>query len=478
MNFNDENNEEFRITESKREVPEPDPVPEEPLPEDQVPETEPGDQDYDDYYPTEDSYAYDDEADADTVEFTQAKKKKPVKKVHWALIAVLLVVCVAFLLVVGWIVLYRPKVDPVVPFDTDPVETDRPDTTDTSDTADTEDTAQDPVTRPDDGRYHIKNEDNYNILVVGHDKLAALADVTMIVNFNAAEKKISVMQFPRDTYVNPTGVDSTAYLYTNKMNEVFSHYFSEAWTGTDEEAQYMAALDGVASVFEKSLCIKIQHKVVVTLDGFDKIVDAIGGVDLYVPYVMQYEDPDQNLFINLYPGYQHLTGNQAEQFVRFRSGYIQADIGRVNAQKIFLTAFFQKVKYLVKAYDVNALTNLVSEVLKNVYTDMTVSDVMYYAKNIIGIDLSGVNMMTVPGNMDYTGVYYVVNRDATLSAVNTYFNIYDKDITDSIFDRPKTFYDQFDAGIYETYYAPANTVIDQVYNAEDIDEDSIYIPTY
>ncbi|MBQ7599057.1 MAG: LCP family protein [Clostridia bacterium] len=462
MKNNDGNTEEFKITE----------------------EQDKNDQetDFDEYYPQDDSYSYDDPADAgDTVEFSQPKKKKPVKKVHWALIAVLLVVCVAFLLVVGWIVLYRPAVDPNdVPFDT----SETADTADTADTrgpgesSETEDTRQDPVNVPDDGKYHIKNADNYNILVVGHDKLAALADVTMIVNFNAAEKKISVMQFPRDTYVDPNGVDSDAYLYTYKINEMFSHYLGDAWSGIDEDARYKAAIDGVASVLEKSLCIKIQHRVLVTLDGFDKIVDAVGGVDMYVPYVMQYDDPEQGLYINLYPGYQHLDGNQAEQFVRFRSGYIQADIGRVNAQKIFLTAFFQKVKSLVKAYDVSALTNLATEVLKNVHTDMTVSDVMYYAKNVMGIDLSGVNMMTVPGNMDPTGVWYVVNRDATLAAVNTYFNIYDKDITDSIFDRPKTFYDQYSPGIYETYFSPANTVIDQVYNGADIDEDSIYIPTY
>jgi len=308
----------------------------------------------------------------------------------------------------------------------------------------------------------------YNILVVGHDKEAHLADVTMLVNFDTVNNSISIMQIPRDTYV---GLDG---LTTHKVNESFARFYNKALT-TEASDVNLAALDQYASMFERNLCINIHHTVLMNLDGFKNIVDALGGVTLYVPEDMEYNDPDQGLYINLKKGEQTLDGAKAEQFVRFRSGWVQADLGRINAQKIFLTAMFNQVKAVIKNLDVPAISNMATEVFKNVYTDMSVSDIIYFAKHLVNVDLESINMTTIPGNM--AGSFYVTNREATLNVINQYFNIYYAEITDSIFDKSKLFCNLASTEACNVYFGDPEDILDGVYNADDINKDSIDIPS-
>ena len=199
---------------------------------------------------------------------------------------------------------------------------------------------------------------------------------------------------------------------------MFSAYYNRATlSGDGTPARTAASL--FARQLEQNLCIKIHYTAVLNLDGFVKIVDAIGGVDIDIPADMDYDDPEQGLSIHLKAGPHHLNGEQAEGFVRFRSGYEQVDIGRVDAQKLFMSAFLQKVKSTVSITNVTLLTKLVNEAAENLTTDLPVADMIYFARNALGLDLSAVRMMTIP--CDYAGGL-VINRAATLAAVNSYFS--------------------------------------------------------
>ena len=192
---------------------------------------------------------------------------------------------------------------------------------------------------------------------------------------------------------------------------------------------------------------------------------------------MYYNDPVQNLYIDLKEGYQTLTGEQAEDFVRFRSGYTMADLGRVNAQKIFMTALLQKLKSSFSLANTSTLTKVAEEVFRNLHTDLKVSDILFYAKFLMKVDLGAMNMLTIPGNAVYDSKghsYYVINRAATLDVINQYYNIYDTEIADSIFDRNTTFC--LDDYLLEPYYyADAETVMDEMYNGQDVNDNSIEI---
>ena len=144
------------------------------------------------------------------------------------------------------------------------------------------------------------------------------------------------------------------------------HYRSRQRSGESEDKAYRNALDDVTGLLEKSLCIRINFSVIMDLDGFRGIVDAIGGVEMNITSPMVYDDPAQGLYINIPVGYQTLDGEAAEHFIRFRHDYIQGDLGRVNAQKMFLSAFFTKLK----SCGVSQAADITGELFINFTTDI------------------------------------------------------------------------------------------------------------
>lgn len=440
------------------------------------------------YYPDGDAehIARDDHDEAFLNETIKKKKKLRrrngrLKKSQVTMIVSIFVIYALVLVVAAWMIFYKPAqpTNENLPFDPTPmtpVETvssdpnnpplDNAGNTDPSatDPPITEQSSETEKTTAD--KYVIK-EGVYNILVVGHDDAALLADVTMLVNIDTVNNAITVMQIPRDTFISLN-------VLTNKVNAAFNTFYNQNYAGSYDKTVPLAMKE-LEEMYEKSLCINIHHTAVLSLAGFREIVDIMGGVNVYIPEGMYYSDPEQNLYINIDAGDQWLNGNQAEGFIRFRSGYSQGDLGRVSAQKIFLTALFERAKEVVKSANVSALTDIATTISKYLTTNLTVSDLMFYAKAFVNIDLANIHMLTIPGNM--VGVdYYVINRAATLEAINQYFNIYENEITDSIFDRNGTFNLSSDPWINDYYYNGSAAFYDSnVYTSDSIDEE-IYIP--
>ncbi len=386
----------------------------------------------------------------DSIPMPPPKKKKKKNKF---LIAVLVVFLVAVIAVVGYAAsvffLYKPTTNtnnelPFVP-------------TPSSDGKDNIDEI-------------VADDNQYNFLVVARDKVSGLTDVMMIINYNITDQSLTVMQIPRDTYVE---IDD---YYYHKINGAYSYYLSGH---RGEENAERAALRDLADFLEQNLCIKIHYTAQMDIDGFGNIVDAIGGVDMYVPQDMYYSDPAQGLYINLREGYQTLDGEKAEQFVRYRYGYANGDIGRGNAQKLFITAFIKKVQSSISLSDVGKVTELATTVYDCIATDLSVNDLVFFGKNFLGltggerVDMENINMFTLPGGAFYYDLsYYSLNRESTIEIINTYFNIYDFDIASS-FDSNKVFLNEDSANSVNMYELPKEELETEIYNADEIDEGTI-----
>ncbi len=393
------------------------------------------------------------------------KKKRMYAPTRSQQLAVILVVCVFVIAVLAAAVvcLYKPVVPDVIPFDTG-TETDGQNTGQfTPPHSDTDPTdTQPPIP------IYTPRENVYNFLVVGHDRAAKLADVIMLINYDVNNGKVAIMQIPRDTYIN-------AGSNVPQINVLFAANYNRAvYEKIKNPTQYAA--DKLAEALEQNLCIQIQYTAVMNLDGFAAIVDSIGGVPIDVPFDMDYDDPDQDLFIHLKAGPQTLFGEDAEGFVRFRDTLVQADIGRVNLQKMFLAAFFDKLKGSVSITNVGLITELANEVVDNLTTSISVQDVIYFGKNVLGVDLTEITMLTIPGEgVSGKRSYYVINRADTLKAINTYFNIYDNDISNLIFDKKRVFTDPEQEVVEKAYYAESALMNDS-YTADGVLKDPIDIP--
>ena len=320
----------------------------------------------------------------------------------------------------------------------------------------------------------VDDVDSYNILVLGHDRTAMLTDVFMIVNIDNTDNSITVMQIPRDTWISD---HNGFHVATNKINATFSTYFNyhRYKEGMDTSEAYDAALASVADLLSKNLFINIDYSVIMDLDGFTQVVDILGGVEMYVERGFYYDYPGQG-YISIEPGYQTLTGKQAEAFVRFRAGYATADLGPQNAQKQFLVAMLDTAKSKLSISNVDKLTSIAEAIVTYVDTDMSAADILFFAQSLLECDLANMNMMTMPGNL--ANGYYVMNREAVLSILNTKFNdAYGEDIPDAAFDANQLFNNPGSYNINYAYNLPAEQVFDNtVFNGADVEENGVDLP--
>lgn len=269
----------------------------------------------------------------------------------------------------------------------------------------------------------VKRKDGfYNFLLVGKDIAGSNTDVIMALSFDTKNNKIAILQMPRDTYVN------VPYSF-KKLNSVYSAaYNTAAWSGKTVSERKKAGVDGLCDALLKNFGIVIDRYIFVDISGFRHIVDAIDGVDVYVQEDMTYYDEYQDLEINLKKGNHHLTGVEAEGFVRFRSGYINADIGRMDAQKIFMSAFLDK---LFSVSTIGKIPELANTVLDYVETDVSISDAVIFGKELLEMDLSQITMHSLQGEALYhtDGIsYFSVYEKANLDLVNKYFNAFDREL--------------------------------------------------
>lgn len=239
------------------------------------------------------------------------------------------------------------------------------------------------------------------VLVLGRDRAAGLTDVIMLVSFDIANKKINVLQIPRDTYAEYG--DSRH----NKLNVALASLGSER---------------KLADWLEESLGVKIDGYISLDLDAFCDIVDAVGGVEIELDRSLYYNDPSQGLYIYLAKGKHKLDGKQAENYVRYRAGYVGGDIDRLDAQKGFLAALFRSIKDSINAD--NALS-VASSLIGKVKTDVGLSLSVALGLKAVSIDEGDVLFFTLPGEAAISpksgASYYVMSKASTQNLLEEYF---------------------------------------------------------
>ena len=307
------------------------------------------------------------------------------------------------------------------------------------------------------------------MLAVGHDQVAVNTDVIMLASYDVTNKKISVLQIPRDTYFE-------LYGKARKINSLFA--LERDTTVKDADARIRSGMEGMADELERGLGIPIDFWAMVDLDQFGNLVDAVGGVPIDLPCDMDYEDPEQDLYIHLKKGQQILNGDTAEQYIRFRkgnNGYAQGDIGRVDAMKVFMSALFRQVK---NNLSISTVPKLAETAINMVDTDMKVLDCVYFGKNFMkSVDMSNVNFVTLPGEAVNSGTsYYVMNKAGMLELMNEYFNPYKVDITEAMLDPTGMFGGNAEESVSAVYAAPASeTLGSSVHSAGDINDNGLNI---
>jgi len=159
---------------------------------------------------------------------------------------------------------------------------------------------------------------------------------------------------------------------------------------------------------EMLLGIPFDYYIEVNVSGLADLVDAIGGIDVEVEKRMHYRDRSQNLLIDLQPGLQHLTGEQAVGYVRFRHDAM-GDLGRIERQRKFLRLVAGE---LLSPANVRRLPRLADTFVETVETNLTVRDILSLKKIIEQVGPDAIRMASLPARPRMIDGQSVLELDA------------------------------------------------------------------
>jgi polyisoprenyl-teichoic acid--peptidoglycan teichoic acid transferase len=240
---------------------------------------------------------------------------------------------------------------------------------------------------------------HYQALVNSFD---GLSDTMLLLRFHPDTKKMVVLSIPRDTQIDLDGYG------TSKINA------ANSVGGPALSARAVSDLLGG---------VGIDRYVRVNVQGVEKLIDALGGVTVYVPKDMKYQDDSQHLYINLKAGKRHLNGNQALQLLRYRYDE-NGDIGRIQRQQMVMRSLMEQA---LNPTTIARLPKILSVIQSHIDTNLSVEELFALVGYANQIDRSNVKMLMVPGDFNGTGEneisYWLPDYNRIQSLMSEYFDL-------------------------------------------------------
>ena len=215
------------------------------------------------------------------------------------------------------------------------------------------------------------------VLILGRDTRDSeteigRADTIMVLHLNPVEKRVALLSIPRDTLVDIPGHGK------DKINAAYAFGGEELMIKT------------VSNFLNAS----INHFVTIDFDGFIKLIDELGGVDIVVDRPLI--DPKSGASFS--PGNHHLTGEQALAYTRSRSTEL-GDIGRIQRQQyIFRELFNQKLNLKT----VSKIPYYFNILVENTHTDLDLVTILSYAKEALSFNSENISVAIIPSRPDWT----------------------------------------------------------------------------
>lgn len=255
----------------------------------------------------------------------------------------------------------------------------------------------------------VAQEERLLVLFLGTDEkaeAASRADTIMLLSLDTKTGDAGVLSIPRDTRV---WVPSRQRW--DRINAVYAH------GGPNMIMEAVSQLVGSP----------VHYYVHTDFQGFQELVDVLGGVEINVPRRMHYVDNAQGLYIDIAPGLQVLNGEKALQFVRYRDGLGDVSLvnpfndeygGRVERQRQFVEALLAKA---LSSSSLTKLPQLVTQTFKLVDTNLPWEKVLNLALNASKFSIDKMQTSVLPGNSQVINDawYWIVNPQKAAPVIDT-----------------------------------------------------------
>lgn len=259
-----------------------------------------------------------------------------------------------------------------------------------------------------------------NFLVIGIDDDGTRSDTIMLFSYDGYSNRVNILSMPRDTRVKLNG-------YNQKLNAAVGVGIENVKKGKDKEKE-----EELIRQIKELTGLPVHYFMTVDFDAFKEIINVLDGVDFNVPYNMNYDDPAQNLHIHLSAGMQHLNGQSAHDFVRFRHNnggsapgeYVMGDEGRIYWQQEFMK---ELLRQKLKPQYITKITEIFEVISKNVRTNYTMQDLLKHINLIEKIDIESIGSYKLPGEAwyeEYSGGgiwWYLADEDEIKELIEEVF---------------------------------------------------------
>ena len=219
-----------------------------------------------------------------------------------------------------------------------------------------------------------EQKDRVNILLLGSDARgneASRTDTMLLISADTKTKHVSIISIPRDTRVNLPGIGLTKITHANAMGEVKG--------GVHEGT--LAAVQAASNL----LGVTVNDYVKINFEGFQKIVDAVGGIDVTLPQAVG----------NIKAGNQHLNGDMALQLARNRYDVPDGDFGRQRDQFYLLSAMGNKLLSLENIPKLPQVLDIIHKDLMD--TNLNDAQMLALASDFKGVATENIKYFQLPG---------------------------------------------------------------------------------
>ena len=242
-----------------------------------------------------------------------------------------------------------------------------------------------------------------NILLLGVDSngqgtdkwKGTRSDTIIVLNIDPSTHSVNAISIPRDSKVYIAGNHGV-----DKINSAHAY----------------GGIELAKKTVEDTLGIRINRYICVHDDGVQEVIDALGGVPIYVEKSMNYDDFSGKLHIHLDKGNHVLNGQEAVGYLRFRHDGL-GDIGRTQRQQWFLRGFLSRIQNPQVISKIPELVNIAKNYVK---TDMSVYELSQLAAVARGFDEGNIQIAMLLGAPSSRGgiSYWILDPDKVQDVVN------------------------------------------------------------
>ncbi len=246
------------------------------------------------------------------------------------------------------------------------------------------------------------------VLLCGTDADGTRTDTMMLIYLDTKSDRVGLLSLPRDTL---TRTDEGRLA---KLNAAYGR------NGCGEQG-----MDWVMEYVRRTIGYRPDGYILVDMELVPKVVDLMGGVDVYLDHHIRVETNGVEVYVD--KGQQHLNGAETLATLRYRYGYSNADLGRVQVQRKVIKACMEQ---WVTPANLGKFSQVMDLIEEESLTDLELRNFLWVAQAIVQ-GMGDMSSDTLPGyaQMRNKASYYILKPQEVADLINASYNPYEREIT-------------------------------------------------